>query len=316
MAEIKTWSIEPYTPAQRVLWNDMAEAARNASFLFCRDYMDYHADRFADSSLIACHGGRPMALLPANRRGDELFSHQGLTYGGWLLPRHKTDGADMMGLFEAWLGWCRKAGIRHIHYKALPYIYASAPAQEDIYALWRYGARTECVLLSSAIDRERDPGFDYMRRRYLKRVAESGVRVGECDDLEEFWLILCDCLRERHDAVPVHSLDEILALKKRFQDRIRLFALTDDEGMQAGILVYSTSTVDHCQYIATTAKARRGRYLPYLVKHMQSALTARYLDFGTSNEQAGRTLNASLLDNKFGMGATGVAYVQYLLEIK
>lgn len=294
----------------------MAQSARNAPFLFCRDYMDYHADRFADSSLIACYGGSPEALLPANRNGDELFSHQGLTYGGWLLPRHQTDGAAMMSLFEAWLGWCRKTGIRRVHYKALPYIYASAPAQEDVYAMWRYGARTESVMLSSAIDRDADPGFDYMRRRYLKRVAESGVTVRESDELQRFWYILGECLRDRHDTVPVHTLAEIQLLKKRFPDRIRLFAIDDDEGMQAGILIYSTDTVDHCQYIATTAKARRRRYLPYLVKQMQSVLTARYLDFGTSNEQGGHMLNGSLLGNKFGMGATGVAYVQYLLEVK
>ena len=50
-------TIVRYDAAQRVLWDDFVENARNATFLFKRDYMDYHADRFADHSLIVRKGG-------------------------------------------------------------------------------------------------------------------------------------------------------------------------------------------------------------------------------------------------------------------
>lgn len=312
---MKTWEIEPYTAEKKTLWDTMLATARNASFLFRRDYMDYHADRFTDASIIASYGGVPVALLPANRSGKQLYSHQGLTYGGWIWQNGKTDGGRILELFDVWLDWCARNGITVIHYKPLPYIYASEPSQEDIYALWRYNAVTECVQLSSVIDRSSDPGFDYMRRRYLKRTGEYGVRVQQTDELTDFWKILVICLADRHGANPVHTLSEMQRLMSLFPNHIRLFTINDNEGMQAGILVYSTGMVDHCQYIATTEKARRLRYLPYLVTQMKQMLNARYFDFGTSNEDGGKLLNASLLSNKFGMGATGVAYPQYKLEL-
>lgn len=308
MAEI---TIERYTPARKPLWDDLVAASRNATFLLRRDYMDYHADRFADCSLIAMRGDRPLALLPANLRNGELYSHQGLTYGGWILPRHKVDGTDMLAIFDAWLAWCRTAGIRAIHYKPLPWIYALQPSQEDIYALWRNGFTQESVLLSSAVCLSHNPGFDYLRRRYLRRVAELGVTVRDDASLSDFWPVLEACLADRHDARPVHSLAEMERLQTLFPENILLRTVHDADGLQGGVVIYRTATTDHCQYIASTPRARAGRYLPYLFRHLIADSPGRYFDLGTSNEHGGRYLNPTLLANKFGYGATGVAYTQY-----
>ena len=43
------------------------DTPKNATFLFRRDYMDYHRDRFADHSLMIFRGEKLAALLPANR---------------------------------------------------------------------------------------------------------------------------------------------------------------------------------------------------------------------------------------------------------
>lgn len=314
MAEM-TWRIERYTPDRKPLWDDLTDASRNATFLLRRDYMDYHADRFADCSLIAIRGDKPLALLPANLRDGRLYSHQGLTYGGWILPKTKIDGADILALFDAWLAWCRSEHIRAIHYKPLPWIYARQPAQEDLYALWRNGFAQESVLLSSAVGLSDNPGFDYLRHRYLRRVAEQGVTVRADVPLRDFWPVLEACLGERHAARPVHALTEMERLQSLFPDNILLRTVHDADGLQGGVLLYRTATVDHCQYIASTARARAGRYLPFLFRRLIADCPGRFFDLGTSNEQAGRVLNASLLANKFGYGATGVAYTQYYIEL-
>ena len=43
---------EIYTPAMHDEWNSFVARARNATFLFDRRYMDYHADRFTDHSIV------------------------------------------------------------------------------------------------------------------------------------------------------------------------------------------------------------------------------------------------------------------------
>ena len=42
------FEIRRYTPADQQEWDRYVDGARNATFLFKRGYMDYHADRFKD----------------------------------------------------------------------------------------------------------------------------------------------------------------------------------------------------------------------------------------------------------------------------
>ena len=102
--------LEPYTPAHAPAWNAWVAGSRNGTFLFDRGFMDYHADRFEDASLMAYDGARLVAALPAHRDGDRLVSHAGLSYGGFVLG----DGAgqrSVLALFDALLPWMGAHGL-------------------------------------------------------------------------------------------------------------------------------------------------------------------------------------------------------------
>ena len=86
-ADISGWTIRQYASADKFLWDDFLVDARNATFLFYRDYMDYHADRFKDASLLCFREGRLEALLPAHFSEGIFHSHGGLTYGGFIVYR-------------------------------------------------------------------------------------------------------------------------------------------------------------------------------------------------------------------------------------
>ncbi|MDE6416760.1 MAG: GNAT family N-acetyltransferase, partial [Duncaniella sp.] len=198
------WTVERYTRQLEKEWNEFNGRARNATFLTDRRYMDYHADRFTDHSLIARKNGKILALLPADITADGvLHSHRGLTYGGWILPRRHFDAASMLDLWDAMIEYCKDAGINAVDYKPLPYIFASAPSGEDIYALFRSGARlTECNI-SAAISLTANPGFNQGRRQRLRKAIVAGVTVEKATDegaWREFYTMLNECLHERHDA--------------------------------------------------------------------------------------------------------------------
>ena len=65
--------IHRYTAAYHRDWNDFVSESSNGTFLFLREYMEYHADRFTDYSLLVYDGNKLLALLPANRSGDVLL---------------------------------------------------------------------------------------------------------------------------------------------------------------------------------------------------------------------------------------------------
>lgn len=282
--------------------------------------MDYHADRFEDCSWVVRDGGRIAALLPANITPDGvLHSHGGLTYGGWILPQSHYDGEDLLNIFTQAIEEWRQHGIKALDYKPLPYIYTARPGQEDLYTLFRLGAeRTECNLSEAAI-----PGsevmFNTLQRRHLRKAEKLPLTIEESEDVEGFMRMLSECLAERHNTQPVHTAAEIRLLKERFPSNIKIYIVRQEGETRpdAGVLVYDTGRVAHLQYIATTAEGREKNLLtPLIYKLLTETYRERaYLDFGISNEDRGRYLNAGLLRQKFSYGATGVAYERYMLKI-
>ena len=82
------YQIQKYSNEHYKEWNNFVAHAKNATFLFHRDFMEYHQDRFEDYSLLVFDKKNNLkAILPANRVGDVLYSHQGLTYGGLVLNK-------------------------------------------------------------------------------------------------------------------------------------------------------------------------------------------------------------------------------------
>lgn len=309
--------VEIYNPSLAAEWDRVVEECRNATFLHRRGYMDYHADRFSDMSLIARdERGRIIALLPANRRGDILQSHGGLTYSGWLMtPR--ADAPAMMSVWERMTELLRESGIKQLIYKPVPHIYHKYPAEEDLYAMWRSGGRLDSVLLSSAIDLTAPIGFDMSARRKVRKAAEAGVTISLSEDWAGYWEILKGRLSKAHNARPVHSLDEILLLHSRFPDNIRLYAAEYEGAIEAGVVMYLTDTVAHCQYIASSDKGLEMNILPLLFDHIITDVKpkVRYFDFGTSNEDGGLLLNEGLIRQKASFGARAVAYTSFIIDL-
>ena len=84
------FEIRRYTSELADEWNQFIAKSKNGTFLFDRRYMDYHADRFNDHSLLFYLGNRLLAVLPAHASGDTLYSHNGLTYGGLVMSSRLT----------------------------------------------------------------------------------------------------------------------------------------------------------------------------------------------------------------------------------
>ena len=144
--------IRRYSNTDKPIWDDFVKRSKNATFMHLRDYMDYHADRFADFSLMAFnHHGKLVAVMPANIVGSTLYSHQGLTYGGWLTPVKHFTAVTMLEVWDAMMSFLKENGIRTLVYKAIPYIYHRYPADEDLYALFRHGAQIAECNISTAV---------------------------------------------------------------------------------------------------------------------------------------------------------------------
>ena len=309
--------IRRYRREDKELWNSFVSKARNATFLFDRNYMDYHADRFDDNSFMFYHKGKLKAVLPANVAGDTLYSHQGLTYGGLLLDK-KATVEDVLECFDSLNSWLRENGISKVVYKALPWIYQQYPSQEDLYALtWKCKAQLISRNIASTIVIDNKLKFAESRKSGIRKALSLNIEVGESNDVDGFWHVLEDNLGNRYNAKPVHTSSEMKLLMSRFPNNIKLYVAKMNGEIVGGTLIYVTPQVVHTQYISASVEGKKHGALDLLFDYIINKVYAncRYFDFGKSTEQGGAYLNEPLIFQKEGFGGRGVCYDWYQWEL-
>ena len=309
--------IVKYDKEYRAAWDDYIKTAKNYHFFFHRDYMEYHNDRFEDFSLLVYDEKQNIiAVLPANRKDNILYSHQGLTFGGFLIDdKMKTE--TLLEVFEVLKGYLKEQGIEKMIYKCIPHIYYIKPSEEDRYALFRNDAKLIRRDVTSTIYLADQVRYSKGRKWAIQKAKKESIETFESTDYESFWSLLVDVLATHHDTKPVHTLEEIQKLASCFPKNIRLFLARKDEHIVSGALVYENQNIVHTQYLATSEKGKDLGALDLLIDYLIKSVFnhKQYFDFGISNEDAGWHLNTGLIAQKEGFGARAVAHDFYELEI-
>ncbi len=305
-----------FSGAEAGAWNSFIPRARNGHFIFDRRYMDYHNDRFDDFSLMFHKNEQLVALLPANKVGNTVVSHGGLTFGGFLIG-DDVRAATMLDVFKNAIDFLGKKACRSLLYKRVPYIYHRQPADEDLYALSRLNGRLVGREITSALDLERHVSVSRGRKATVRKARREGASIDVSTKFGTFMSILGRRLDEKYGTTPTHTTAELEFLANRFPDNIKLFAAELDSEMVAGAVVYQSEHVAHTQYLATTEIGRKVRALDAIIAELAEVYrgVVRYLDLGTSSENDGREINESLMRYKEAFGARAVVHDQYLLEI-
>ena len=317
-------TVTRYTPQNHQIWNEFVKQSRQGTFLFDRNYMDYHQDRFHDHSLMIYYKDKLYALLPANEvvsasnneiPQKELVSHQGLTYGG-LLTCNKMTAELTCETFEAIGNYLKQEGFSKLTYKAIPWIYHKIPSEEDLYALIHVGkASLSAREISTTILLQNKLRFSEQRRRGVNKAKKNSliIRQSSQEDVFAFWNILNNNLQQKYHTRPVHSNEELQLLMSRFPENIIGYSVLKDEEVIAGTIIFITPQVIHTQYIGASEKGKEEGALDLLFDYLinQKKWNTPYFDFGKSTEDRGNYLNTNLIHQKEGFGGRGVAYDTY-----
>lgn len=305
-----------YDPSHKGAWNHFIAGSKNGVFLFYRDYMEYHSNRFTDHSLLFFVGSRLIAVMPANVQDDTLESHGGLTFGGVVSDRNMKTPL-MLEVFDALINFLRGPGMKRVVYKAIPHIYHRIPAEEDLYALFVHDARLVRRDASSTIPLSGGPGFNKGRQGCVKRAREKGLEVKHSYDFSTFMAIDEQHLLKKHRRRPVHTRDEMQMLARRFPENIRLFTAHKGEMVLGGVIVYESDQVAHAQYVAATDEGKEtgalDAVMDFLINDYYRA--KKIFDFGISTDREGRYLDVGLVSNKEGFGARTTVYDFYELDL-
>ena len=315
--KIKSNSIrtEKYKGEYKNLWDNFIDNSKNGLFLFKRDYMEYHADRFKDCSLMFFKKNKLQAILPANIVGDTIVSHGGLTFGG-IISDKKMKTSNMLNIFESLKEYLKENGINKIVYKTIPHIYHTMPAEEDLYALFRNEAKLIRRDISSTIFLEKIQ-YSRLGKRTINKSKKNGLKISRDNDFKSFMILKENELMKKYNVKPVHTPEEMELLSSRFPENIKLFTVKDGNEILSGVIIYESENVAHAQYLASNDRGREllaTEFLfDYLIKEYYKDKI--YFDFGISTEKEGSYLNSELIRFKEKFGARGISYDFYEMDI-
>ncbi|MFC0263478.1 hypothetical protein [Fontibacter flavus] len=302
------YSIKPYQSDLKKDWDMVLDNSINGTFLHRREFIEYHGDRFEDASLVIYHEDIPVAIFPAEKEGNSIFSHRGLTYAGWIL----IDGLslkDIQEVIENTQAFYQHLGIERLEVRMVPDFFAKESQKDLKIALQNAGGESvftavhHCTSLPFGV---KDRGKKWGR----KKAIANGLEIRASSDLKSFWEeILVPNLEKRHGVKPTHSLQEIKYLKSIFPDQILFYAVFSSEKMLGGAVVFSTDTTAHLQYTAALPLGKKQRCLDYLVSHLieEEFSDKSFFNMGVSHVPETGKINQGLVNWKESFGGNPVA---------
>lgn len=311
--------IERYIEKNAAAWNQFNKESKNYLFMFDRSYMDYHKDRFKDHSLMFYNDDKLIAILPMSEHDDNLISHGGLTYGGFITDS-KMKQHTMMNCFTELITYVKENGFKFIRYKCVPYIYHNQPAEEDRFALFANGANLVTVDVSTYVNLSDPLKMPKGRKAQISRAKREGVVIKELTSLDAYNRFIDlenEVLIERHGVQAVHTGEELKLLHDRLPQNIHLYAALKNGNMIAGTVVYEYDQVVHTQYMAANDEARIIGALDLAVSTVIDLYknNKKWLDFGISTEHGKIYLNEGLCSQKEGFGGRTGVYETWELKV-
>lgn len=277
--------------------------------------MEYHADRFQDFSLLVFEEDILQAVVPANCKDNQIFSHQGLTYGGFVFRNEFPIGQIETVLSETF-SFLQSQGFVKCEIKAMLPFYAPDFHAEIQQVLSDKQAKITAQKMNLAIDFRTEYSISKSKLKHYRRLQSEGLVVKKEADCTIFWQeVLEPLLLEKYQTKPLHSLAEINSLQSKFPNHIEQYNLYRDGEILAGITLFKTATVIKSQYGATTENGKKFRALDYLFLYLIDSFKDDYdyFDMGTVDDNSELGYNEGLLNQKKELGCS--VYSQNIFQI-
>lgn len=309
--------IKKFIEEQSDLWEEIVRNANNGTLFHTRKFLRYHPPgRFTDHSLIFNKNNQPYILFPAAEKEIEgqrfLVSHPGTSYGSFIVPED-ISFADSYEIVESLIEYAKAQKFNGIRLTPPPTIYNRRLSNYIDFSLLQHGFRylrreiSSILFLEDTVEQNLDK-FKPSHKRAVRKALKADVVVRESDKYDEFYDILKNNLKIRHNVTPTHTLEELSKLRELFPDKIKLFGAFLGDKMVAGVVNFiCTKDVVLAFYISHDEGYQETRALNllfYSIFEWAIKNEFKVFDFGifTVNEKP----NFGLARFKENFGASGM----------
>ncbi|MEZ8128747.1 hypothetical protein [Enterovibrio norvegicus] len=307
--------LKKYTSDNKNEWDKFCIDAKNSMFLFQRDFVEYHEDRFLDHSILIYRDNKILGLFLASEHGDEIRAHGGLTYGGFI-SKSDIRTSQFLEIFEAVNDYYRDEGFKSILVKVMPESLTKSKIGELDYAMFISGAKLKKCDLSTVIEYNNRGKISKGRKWIINKAKKSGVRIFESEDFGQFCVLLNEVLA-KHKTTSVHTAEELTLLKSKFNEKIILLNAEYQGQLVSAVLLFVFDDVVHTQYLATNDM---GKEVGALDLAIDTAICRfedkRLFSFGISTEDSGKKLNYGLCQQKESFGGVPISVKTFEVSLK
>lgn len=329
--------IIPYSGSYRETWDTFLNSTRNGTFLLSRAFLDYHADYFADCSVLV-YAEEAMvdnsddvlgtdgllALLPASwdEKERKVYTHQSLFYGGLLMEKN-VQLQDVLEITQAiFTYYANYLQAEQMIYAPLPYIYNELPSGDELFSLFQAGAKLTNRRVSMVVPLKEYYRMSTLKNSIARRAVGKGMYISRMlveDETDQEQYV--GMLQDEHSVLSLAStsrirtaeqIRDVISLYPRF---IRYYTVKDEEGVQAGCMILVTERVAYMQQLVCSEYGLQNGAVELLLKHLTDTKVGgvKYLDLGSSYVE--NSLSKMLLNIKENFGSKSVCYDTYTLNL-
>lgn len=313
--------IIPYTSAHFDEWDSFVRHSNNGTIFHTQQFLSYHPEsRFQFHHILFYDDKKLIAVLPAALRdnGKTLESPIGSSYGGIVLAPMNYKYHE--GIVDALVHYATEAGFTKIVLTHAPFFYQAKQMQNIDYALAFKGFDYDRHYISHIIEHgTSEQYFSHFNAtarnsvRQFQRNTDTSIEITtEQSAYEEIYPILVEN-KVRHNALPTHTLEEMLHLQALFPELIKLFiARLKGKAIAASWVIGCNSTVTLCFYNMMSYEFEHLHPMYALMNEIVGWSLKRgssFVDIGVSQDTKSSnpmTPSYSLIDFKEKFGAVGM----------
>ncbi len=232
--------------------------------------MEYHTPQFEDHSLIVESNGHWLAIFPAHQKDTIIFSHQGLTFGGWIGSMEMTT-ETYEAVIAATLTYYKRAGFLGLEFKPGFYPLHLTPVDFKKFGFEKTGAKPVYLLDLPTME------FPKSKMQGVKKAEKAGIYLERDGQFEPFWELLTATYEQKLGIRPVHTLIEIKKLAT--QHSILQYNVYQKNTLLAGATVYAFDDIIRTQYLAVSDEGKALGAMDFLMYHLIQA-KVKLLDLG------------------------------------
>lgn len=311
------FSVVPYKSIHFNLWNNFVEKTTNTSFLFHRNFIEYHSHKFKDFSLLIFKNKTLVAILPAHVAESTVYSHQGLTYGGIFISEI-FEREELKYMISFLISYVKAQGYSVIKIKETPLFYkdSSHPVidclQEENTAKIVKFTNVLCVDFDKFT-------IHKSKRKHYNKAKKKGLIIKAENTFSKFWnSVLIPKLQTKYNAKPVHSLREIEYLYNKFPNRITQYNAYLNDNIVAGVTILDKGHVVKSQYSASTDLGEQNYAIDFLFVHLLQLYKQKgkhYFSMGTVTNDSTLGYNPGLLQQKVEFGCKAYTVKSYQINL-